>query len=187
MKQAKLIIIEGLSCTGKSTLAEKVSAEFNLPYFSKDMFKEMMFYKIGYQDREWSKKLGRASYDILYLIAEKLLTAGQTVILESNFKPEFDRPRLEELKKKIGLEVLEILCYAEGKVVFERFKERALSGKRHPGHVDNLCLEEQEGILIKGKAEALGLGEIIEVETTDFNKVNWDGIIGQTRKFLCGE
>lgn len=184
MKRAKLIVIEGLSCTGKSTLAEKISTEFNLPYFSKDMFKELMFDEIGYRDREWSKKLGRASYDILYLVAKKLLAAGQSVVLESNFKRDFDRPRLEELREKVGFKVLEILCYAEGKVVFERFKERALSGKRHPGHVDHLCLEEQEKILLRGRAEPLGLGELIELDTTDLGKIDYGEVLARIEKII---
>lgn len=179
-----LIIIEGLSCTGKSLLAEKISDEFKLPYFSKDMFKEMMFDKIGYSDRQWSQKLGRAAYDILFLIAEKLLAAGQSLILESNFKPEYDKSRFEDLKRKYPVKIIEVLCFAEGRVLFERFKERALSGKRHPGHVDHLCLEEQEKILMKGRAEPMGVGDLIEVETSDLSKIDYSKVVDRIRQKL---
>lgn len=179
-----LIVVEGLSCSGKSLLAEKIAKEFGLPYFSKDMFKELMFDKIGYSDRQWSQKLGRAAYDILYLIAENLLRAGKSLILESNFKVEYDRPRFERLMSKYPVKIIEVLCFAEGKVLFERFKERALLGKRHPGHVDHLCLEEQEEILLKGKAEALNIGELIEVETTDLKKIAYGRVLNQIRQKL---
>ena len=179
-----LIVISGLSCSGKSALAERISAELKLPYFSKDMFNELMFDKIGCSDRQWSQKLGRAAYDILYLIAEKLLAAGQSLILESNFKPEYDKPRFEKIIDKFPIKVVEVLCFAEGRILFERFKERALSGKRHPGHVDHLCLEEQEKILAKGRAEPLGLGEVIEVETSDWQKVDNEEVLSRIGQII---
>lgn len=179
-----MILVSGLSCTGKSTLAEKISEKFSLPYFSKDMFKELMFDRLGYSDREWSKKLGGASWGILYKIAENLLKTGQSFILESNFKPETDRPIISELQKKYKIRIIEVLCFAEGKTLFERFKKRAESGLRHPGHVDHLCYEEQEKVLMVGKVEPMGLGEIIEVDTTEIEKANYREILEKIRILL---
>jgi hypothetical protein len=79
---------------------------------------------------------------------------------------------------------VEVLCFAEGRILFERFKERALSGKRHPGHVDHLCLEEQEKILAKGRAEPLGLGEVIEVETSDWQKVDNEEVLSRIGQII---
>ncbi|MFA5827741.1 MAG: AAA family ATPase [Candidatus Shapirobacteria bacterium] len=172
-----MIVVSGLSCTGKSTLAGKISKEFSIPYFSKDMFKELLFDELGYSDRDWSKKMGGVSYKILYQITENLLKTGRSLVLESNFKPEIDRQMLLDLQKKYPFRVIEILCFADGKILFERFKKRAESGLRHPGHVDRLCYSEQEKVLMAGKAGPLGVGELIEVDTTDFEKVNYDGIM----------
>ena len=179
-----LILISGLSCTGKSTLAEKISKEYQLPYFSKDMFKELLFDRLGYSDRTWSKKLGGASYGIIYKITENLSKTGQSFILESDFKPEIDRQALLDLHKKYPFRVVEILCFADGKVLFGRFKKRAESGLRHPGHVDNLCYEEQEKVLMAGKAKSMEIGELIEVDTTDLEKVDYDEILGKVGEFL---
>lgn len=179
-----MILVSGLSCTGKSTLAEKISEKFSLPYFSKDMFKELLFDRLGYSDRTWSKKLGGASYGIIYKITENLLKTGQSFILESNFKPEIDRQIIADLQKKYSFKIVEILCFAEGKVLFERFKKRAESGLRHPGHVDHLCYPEQEKVLMVGKAEPIGLGEIIEVDTTEIEKVNYREILERVKKLL---
>jgi len=179
-----MILVSGLSCTGKSTLAEKISEKFSLPYFSKDMFKELLFDKLGYSDREWSKKLGGASYAALYKIAENLLKTGQSFVLESNFKPEIDGQELFNLQKKYPFRAIEILCFADGKILFERFKKRAESGLRHPGHVDHLCYEEQKKVLMTGRAEPMRLGELIEVETTDLDKVDYGEILGRIEKIL---
>ena len=173
-----------MSCTGKSTLAELISKEFCLPYFSKDMFKELLFDELGYSDRTRSKKLGGASYAILYKIAENLLKTGESFIMESNFKPEIDRQIIFDLQNKYKIRIIEVLCFAEGKVLFERFKKRAESGLRHPGHVDHLCYPEQEKVLMAGKAEPMGLGEIIEVDTADLEKINYAEILERIKKFL---
>jgi len=177
-----IVLVSGLSGTGKSTLAKIIAKEFELPYFSKDMFKELLFDELGYLDREWSKKLGKTSYAILYKITDSLLKTGKSFILESNFKPEVDREIFLKLQKEYSFKIVEVLCFADGKVLFERFKQRAESGQRHPGHVDHLCYEEQEKILLKGKAESMNLGEVIEVETTDFEKVNYKEILKKIEK-----
>jgi len=118
----------------------------------------------------------------LYKITDSLLKTGKSFILESNFKPEVDREIFLKLQKEYSFKIVEVLCFADGKVLFERFKQRAESGQRHPGHVDHLCYEEQEKILLKGKAESMNLGEVIEVETTDFEKVNYKEILKKIEK-----
>ena len=62
MKQT-LIIVSGFSCSGKTTLASKIGNHFALPVLDRDDFKESLFDSLGYSDRQWSKKLGYASYD----------------------------------------------------------------------------------------------------------------------------
>lgn len=179
-----MIVISGLSCTGKSTLAGKISKEFSIPYFSKDMFKELLFDELGYSDRDWSKKLGGVSYKILYRIVENLLKAGQSFVLESNFKPEVDREVFLDWQKQYPFKVIEILCFADGKILFERFKQRAEGGNRHPGHVDHMCFEEQKKVLMAGRVEPLGIGELIEIDTTDFEKVDYEEILEKVGEFL---
>jgi adenylate kinase family enzyme len=75
-----LILISGFSCTGKTTLASKIAKRYLLPSISKDEIKESLYDSLGYSDREWSKKLGIASYDLLYLFMNKLLVNKQSII-----------------------------------------------------------------------------------------------------------
>jgi len=174
-----LIIVSGLSCTGKTTLAQKLSTYFHLPYFSKDMFKELAFDRLGIKDRQWSQTIGRLAYDTLYLVTANLLAQGKSLIIESNFKSKYDRPRLLSIQKQTPFRAVEILCHANGDVLFDRFKTRALSGQRHPGHVDHLCLNEQQKILSAGLATPLRLGRLIKIDTTDFATLDYQKIIAQ--------
>lgn len=178
MTKPLLVIISGLPCTGKTFLGKRLAKEFNLPYLSKDGIKELLFDSLGWQDREWSKKLGLASYNLLYYFAESQLTAGKSFIIESNFKAEFDSKKFLDLKKKYEYEPLQIVCKTDGEVLFERFKKRTESGERHPGHVDQLNYDEFKEIMLKGGYESLLIGgEIIEVNTTDFESIDYEKIL----------
>lgn len=57
-----LIIVLGPPCAGKTTLARRIAQEFQLPLIAKDDIKESLFDSLGWRDREWSKKLGRATF-----------------------------------------------------------------------------------------------------------------------------
>lgn len=149
MKPA-LIIVSGFSCTGKTALAKKIGNYYSLPVIGRDDFKESLYDSLGYSDREWSKKLGVASYNLLYLFTEKLLATSSSIIVESNFKSDPDTDKLRKLKDKYQCYLLQIHCHVEISLALKRFKHRAQSSERHPGHVDHLNYDELELNLKQG-------------------------------------
>lgn len=172
-----LIIITGLPGTGKSALGKKLAEELQLPFISKDDFKELLFESLGWEDREWSKKLGAASYDMLYHVTESILKVDKSMIIETNFHPIIASNKLCELKAAYGFEPFQILCHTEGDVLFERFKKRAESGNRHEGHRDIQSLQEWKPILSAGKIEALNIGgELYEIDTTHFETIDFESL-----------
>jgi predicted kinase len=177
MPKPLLIIITGLPCTGKTTLGRRIASEFHMPFLNKDSIKELLFDSLGWSDREWSKKLGLASYVLLYYFLDIQLKAGISIIVESNFHPTFDIEKFLALLEKYDFQPLQIMCQTEGTILFQRFKVRAESGERHPGHVDALSYEEFKAVLLRGKLDPLALGgTVIEVDTTDFSKSNYEGL-----------
>jgi len=67
---------------------------------------------------------------------------------------------------------LQIRCSAEPSVLNERYRQRTLSGDRHPGHADvvaDVTHFQPERIEDQTTALAIG-GEIIEVDTTNFEE-----------------
>jgi predicted kinase len=178
MEKIALIIITGLPVTGKTTLGKRLADELDLPFVCKDEIKELLFDGFGWEDREWSKKIGGASYDVLYYIAESILRAGKSLIIETNFNPKFANQKLLELQEKYHFTPVQIRCFADGEVLFERFKARAESTDRHPGHIDGENLDEWRPILLQGKIEALHVGgEALDVDTTDFDKMDYERIV----------
>jgi hypothetical protein len=79
---------------------------------------------------------------------------------------------------KYPCRIVQVLCFAEGPVLWERFQNR----KRHPGHVDSLAFEEMKPILLEGKTEPIRIGgEVIRIDTTDFEKVDYRSLFKKIR------
>lgn len=187
MPKVFLIIILGPPGSGKTTLGKRIAKDLNLPFIHKDGIKELLFDKLGWSDRAWSRKVGIASYAMLYYFIETQLSAGRSCIVESNFNAAYDTDQFLALKAKYDFEPLQICCMADGEVLFQRFKERAESGDRHPGHVETLNLEEFKSVLLRGRDEAMDIGgTVVEVDTTDFEKVDYEGLVEGIRRSMKG-
>lgn len=184
MSEPLLIIVSGPPASGKTTLARQLARELGLPLLYKDGIKETLFDSLGWRDREWSKKLGLATYRLLYYFLEAHLAAGQPLIIESNFYPEA-ATHFREIQAKFPFRPFQVLCRTEGSVLVERYAARANAPDRHPGHVDLATLEEIKHILLKGRLEALDIGgEVIEIDTTDFSKIDLAGLSSRLRQVL---
>jgi hypothetical protein len=121
----------------------------------KDLIKEALFDALGTGDRAWSRRLGAASYEVLYAVAGALPAA----VLDANFGPEA-APRLRAL----DADLVELFCRCPPAEVERRFTARAPA--RHPGHVDHLLAPDIKATLARGAAP-LGLGgPVLELDTT---------------------
>lgn len=185
MKKNTVIIISGLPSSGKTTLGKYLSEVLELPFINKDGIKELLFDDLGSQDREWSKKLGRVSMSLLYYFTKSQLSAGKPFIIESNFTPAFDTEKLLALKKRYDFFSIQILCKAEGKILFERFKNRDNSGGRHQGHIDPESYKEFESLFLTDPQKPLEIGgKFIELETTDLSSINYSLVLLEVQKLL---
>jgi predicted kinase len=169
-----LIIVSGPPCTGKTTLARRLAERFCLPLVTKDGIKETLFDCLGWRDRAWSRQLGGASMEVLYLFAESLVAARQPCIVEGDFHAAFATPAFQRIQAEYPFLPIQINCVADPVVLAARFRARALSHERHPGHQDHLptdsCIDES----IPRRTEPLDIGGVLmEVDTTDFDTVNY--------------
>jgi len=122
---ALVLLVNGISATGKTTIGRAVSAELRLPFFSKDVVKETLFDEFGIKDRAWAHKLSGVTHAILNPILEEELQAGRGFVLEANFNPAFDKEKFERWLSLYDFEIVQVLFFAAGGVGFSKSRPEA--------------------------------------------------------------
>ena len=169
-----LIIVTGRPAAGKSTLAKQLSQELKIPLVSKDEIREVLFDRLGWDDRPWAQKLGVVSIDLMYYFAKTQLLSGGSIILDNAFDPEVTTPQIIALQAATQAKIIQIICNAESELLFNRFFERAKKGGRHPGHRGDKVAEPLRGYLARNHSPKMDLyGQTIELDTTDFSSINY--------------
>jgi tRNA(Arg) A34 adenosine deaminase TadA/predicted kinase len=177
-----VLIVTGPPASGKSSLAHQLSAALGLPLLTKDLFKESLFDSLGWSDRDWSRRLGGASMQLLYRSAEALLEAGQSVVLEAPFRGEWDTDPLRALAERFPCQLVQVVCCAPGPLLVERFRRRIERGERHPGHTDPASLEHELSRLLAERWDAIELGGPVFTVDTANGSVDVAGLVAAIRE-----
>ena len=192
-----LILIAGLPATGKSRFASYLQQRLNIPLLCKDSIKEILFDTIGFQSHDEKTKLNHAALESLYYAARQILAAGSSVILENNFE-WYALPGLEQMIA--AYEPITIFFGGDERVIYRRYVERNADPTRHRGHVLSTCYPEKDNIGVipepislqefqesfrKRGMSVFRIGEKrIDVDTTDFSKVDYDAILQRLRALM---
>ena len=172
-----LVIVTGPPASGKTTLGRTLATRLRMPFLYKDGIKETLFDALGWSDRAWSRRLGVATYALLFHLLEMELAAGRSLVIESNFDAERAGPSFLALRDRYGFRPVQVCCVTDGAALLERCRSRAATDERHPGHGELANMAELEPILLRGRIDPLPLdGPIIEVDTTDFAQVDMEVI-----------
>lgn len=179
---SKLILINGKPGVGKTTLAAQLKESVAVPILTKDNIKEFLFDTIGYSDREWSKRVGKVSIEMLFTYVDIFLGLGQDIIIENAFWKEFAGPQLAAIIKETHAECLEIYCFTDQKTRMARHDHRMADGSRHSGHDDTLLVLDDT--IDDDRYKALEIGEVIMVDTTQLGVPGYAEIINKVKDFL---
>jgi predicted kinase len=153
------VVVGGVPGSGKTTLARPLARELQLPLLSKDTIKEALFDVLGTGDLEWSRLLGLASHRVMYAVAAET----QGAVLESHFW----RGLAEGDLLALGEPIIQVYCRCPIDLAAERYRKRATSADRHPGHLPEHQAEEVTKAWREAEPEPLDLdGVLIEVDTT---------------------
>jgi predicted kinase len=107
----KFIVFSGLPGTGKSMLADAVGRELGIPVFAKDWL-EATILRGGLIETDPQKPLGFTGYELLGILAQRQLSLGQSVILDSVATTESIRKawRATAHQYKADWRVIECVC-----------------------------------------------------------------------------
>ena len=192
------LLVTGIPAAGKSTTAEYLSEYFDLPVISKDRIKEKLYDDVGFRSREEKVKLGIASMNIMYYLAEQLMKKQQPFILENNFE-NLSREGLLRILKTYRYQAITVTLTGDHRKIYQRFLARNNSPDRHRGHVVNewdpekdtgriappISYEQYEnGILQRGMDSFTANGPQIVVDTTDFDRVNLEKLAQEIRNYI---
>ena len=185
------ILVTGIPASGKSTMARFLAEAFGLPVISKDRIKECMYDTIGFRSREEKVKLGTASMQIMYDLAEELMRSARPFIMENNFET-VSKEGLLTIREKYEYKAITVTLTGDYKIIYQRFLERNRDPGRHPGHVVNDCYPGSkeinspvqisyesfvEGITQRGMDSFTANGPQIILDTTDFGRLDREDLV----------
>ena len=158
----RIVLISGAPGVGKTTIARPLATELGLPLFAKDTIKESLHDVLGEPgpvDLAWSRKLGAASFEVLW----RLAADSPACVLEANLSYGNQRQdtALRELSEDGILVELHLTCPHDE--ILRRFHTRAASGERHRVHLDMVFSPEEWATWSK----PIGLGHVIQIDTTE--------------------
>ena len=185
----KIIIVEGYLASGKSTFALSLSKAIGAPYLIKDTFKSALCKNIEITNRSESSKFSVVTFDAMMYVVERLMEMGCPVIIEGNFAPSGMKKIDEagEIKRLIETYEYQSLTYkfkGDTKVLHKRFVEREATAER--GQANKLGFEVKYEDFDRWcqKLDPLDVGgEVIEVDTTDFNTVEFAKLVNVAKRF----
>ena len=193
----KIIVLTGMPASGKSTIAKKLSAEFNMPILEKDALKEELFDTIGFNCYAEKRKLDIAANAVLLRSVETLLSKKIPMIIDNNFDTDSTK-RFIEILKCYKYTCITVFLGGETDAFYKRYVERDNLHLRHLGHVLQEHYPPREGDSLEyemtreefaEKFEKRGMnhfncpGPRIDIDATEPWKIDVDALIEKI-KFL---
>jgi predicted kinase len=172
-REQLVVLVNGKPATGKTTIAKKFAKRLGVPFVGRDDIKEKLFDTLGVGNREWSRKMGKASFDLMYYVVEKLLQTGQSFVVETVFESQFANQKWDELISQFGFKLIQVVCETDDEIRIKRFIDRNENGQRHPGHVDHNNYQKQ-----KIDFDPINCShQLLFVNTNNFERVDINSIV----------
>jgi len=152
----RIVYVSGKLGAGKTSLAVPLAAELGYSLMIKDLVKETLHDALhvpgeGEIDRDWSLRLGAASFELLFALAAH----ADGMVIEANFHPHNDYER--DKLRGLGGSVVEVHCACPAEVAVARYNAR----QRHEVHTKGMTLTGMDKY-----DRPVGIGSLITVDTT---------------------
>lgn len=142
-----------------------------MPLFAKDDVKGALYGVLGAEDVDASRRLSRASFDVLGAVARAVFAAGGAAVVEANFTRGMSEASLR------GAVTHQIRVWSEVDENLRRYRER----QRAPMHFDDHQIARLERGLREGWYEPLDLGApVLEVDTSSGYEPSYEEVLAFT-------
>jgi predicted kinase len=196
VKDKILILVAGAPGTGKTYSVNIIRQAFPaLRTLTLDRFKEDIWDEIGFDDIEQKKSLNKEAQLRFIRAMRRLMIWEKPIISDYPFSDK-QRDDIEKSADDYGYHIVTVRLEAPDQVLYERQRHRDLFDHRHPGHLQNAYhLEDQakgtaklDGMptfeqfqkrLRKRKYDKFYIGDLLKVDVSDFQQVNYQRIVEQ--------
>lgn len=196
-----LLLLAGYPGTGKTYFGNMfLEDQDGFHFVSQDIIKEECFDRYGFDDLSEKKAVIEISRKEYYEQIEEYMKKGLSVITDYPFSYK-QKPVFEELANKYDFQIITVRFIGEIEQIYQRQRNRDLDPSRHLGHIaisyhagqTTKDRTKQEDLITFEKFVARGndrgyetfeLGHLIELDTTDFSKVNYPEVINKLKKLV---
>ncbi len=142
MKAANLIVIGGFAGAGKTTIATKLSANYNYPIYSSDVINDALRSALDKDFHEVSP----IAYKVMWYLVRKQLATGVTVIVDTHMSTSKVWDSLDDLMQDMPeISVTPIILQATLETHRTRIEDRGRTNKEHL----NLGGDKLEDVMFK--------------------------------------
>lgn len=166
----RVILINGIPASGKSSLAVELSACTGWLALSLDGIKNPFLQRLEGVDRAFNRVLGQASYQVIWSIVGDA-PQGSTFIIDAWFGFQPKALLIDYLQQAGVSQVVEVWCQISAERAAARYQARL--GERLPGHLGAEYIPELK--ILADKAQPLELGPVYycdQEKPVDINAIN---------------
>lgn len=197
-----LILLAGPPATGKSFLVNTIKSNFpNTFVISPDEFKQDLAENVGFSNLKEKENLEILVWKCYYSALDIYMTVGKRLIVTEYPFSYKQKNKLESLAKNHGYQIITIRLVADFDILWQRRIKRDLDDSRHLSFImthykfgdtlpdrrkaDNLITKEEfKEIIETRKYNEFSLGTLIEIDVTDFSKVDYQFLVEMIKRLL---
>ncbi|MCI0392779.1 MAG: AAA family ATPase [Acidobacteria bacterium] len=157
LQNPTVIIVGGLSGTGKTSVARAIAGEMGLRVISTDAVRQSLFGDAkrpsGYGEGAYTAEANRLTYQKMFEHGRKLLIEENGVILDATFRRAEDLAKAREMSESAGAQFRLIECRLSPEQVMARLEQRAARGEGYSDATWEIYLKQRE------EAQSLLTGE----------------------------
>ena len=130
-----LVLVAGLTGTGKSTVAQEMTRRWGLSYVSSDITRKTLAGLAPEEHRYlragegiYTPDFSRLTYDAMLRQAEEYLREGLSVVMDATFRRSEERERAVEAARRLGADAWVIECFLSEEEARRRLERRFQDG-----------------------------------------------------------